>query len=113
MQKSPAIIDALIERPEMYQQMVSETTRQIPGSVHYIIKRFVKPSDWMQEDTGMIKYHYESSTPEKNYLELRFCVNGQVYCREHSNECKRCKIHEASNCHEKIESINVLSFVFA
>jgi hypothetical protein len=79
MQKSPVIIDALIERPEMYQQMVSESTRQIPGSVQYVIKRFVKPQDWMQEDTGMFKYHYESEASEKNYLELRFCFAGQVY----------------------------------
>jgi AraC family transcriptional regulator len=112
MQKSPVIIDALIERPEMYQQMVSESTRQIPGSVQYVIKRFVKPQDWMQEDTGMFKYHYESEASEKNYLELRFCFAGQVYCKEHVDACNKCKIHEASNCHEKLESINVVSFVF-
>jgi AraC-like DNA-binding protein len=112
MQKSPVIIDTLIERPEMYQQMVSETVRQIPGSVHYTMRRFVKPLDWMQEDTGMFKYHYESAGSEKNYLELRFCVNGQVYCREHIDNCNKCRSHSAANCHEKIESINVLSFIF-
>jgi AraC-like DNA-binding protein len=112
MQKSPVIIDTLIERPEMYQQMVSETVRQIPGSVHYTMRRFVKPLDWMQEDTGMFKYHYESAGSEKNYLELRFCVNGQVYCREHIDNCNKCRSHSADNCHEKIESINVLSFIF-
>jgi AraC family transcriptional regulator len=112
MQRSPAIIDALIERPEMYQLMVSESTRQIPGSVHYTIRRFVKPKDWMQEDTGMVRYHYESEASEKNFLELRFCVSGQVYCKEHVDACKKCKVHEATNCHEKLESINVLSFVF-
>lgn len=112
MLKSPAIIDALIERPEMYQRMVSESLRQIPGSVNYTIRRFVKPTDWMQEDTGMIRYHYESEASENNCLELRFCVTGQVYCKEHVDACKKCKLHEASNCHEKLESINVLSFVF-
>lgn len=112
MQKSPAIIDAIIERPEMYQQLVSETSREIPGSVHYSMRRFVKPGDWMQEDTGMLQYYYESSGSERNFLELRFCVTGQVYCREHVDNCKKCKVHESSNCHEKLESINVLSFVF-
>ena len=67
----------------------------------------------MQEDTGMIKYHFETSGSERNYLELRFCVNGQVYCKEHVDDCRRCKTHESSNCHEKIESINVLSFIFS
>jgi AraC-like DNA-binding protein len=112
MQKTPAIIDALIERPEMYQLMVSESLRQIPGSVNYTIRRFVKPNDWMQEDTGMIRYHYESEASEKNFLELRFCVTGQVYCKEHIDACNKCKVHETINCHEKLESINVLSFVF-
>jgi AraC family transcriptional regulator len=112
MQQGTAIIDAIIERPEMHQQLVSDVTHQIPGSVHYSIKRFVKPGDWMQEDMGMLKYHYESASSERNYLELRFCVSGQVYCREHADDCSKCKVHEAANCHEKIESINVLGFVF-
>lgn len=113
MQQAIAIIDAIIERPEMHQQLVSEIAHQIPGSVQYSMKRFIRPQNWMQDDTGMIKYHYENSGSEHNYLELRFCINGQVYCREHSNDCKKCKAHESSNCHDKIDSINVLSFVFS
>jgi AraC-like DNA-binding protein len=112
MQMASGIIDSIVERPEMHQQVLSEITQQIPGSVHYSIKKYVKPNDWMQEDMGMLKYHYEPSSPEKNFLELRFCVTGQVYCREHANECKKCRVHENSNCHQKIESINVLGFVF-
>lgn len=112
MQKTPVIIDTIIERPEMHQQLVSESNRQIPGSVNYSIRRFVKPADWMREDTGMLQYYYESPGSDRNFLELRFCVNGQVYCREHLDECKKCKIHESTNCHEKLESIDVLSFVF-
>jgi len=113
MQQATAIIDAIIERPEMHQQLVSEITHQIPGSVQYSMRRFIRPQNWMQEDTGMLKYHYETYGSERNYLELRFCVNGQVYCKEHIDDCKRCKAHESTNCHEKLESINVLSFIFS
>jgi len=113
MLQATAIIDAIIERPEMHQQLVSEITHQIPGSVQYSMRRFIRPQNWMQEDTGMLKYHYETSGSERNYLELRFCVSGQVYCKEHIDDCKRCKAHESTNCHEKIESINVLSFIFS
>ena len=113
MQQATAIIDAIIERPEMHQQLVSEISHQIPGSVQYSMKRFIRPLNWMQEDTGMLKYHYETSRSEHNYLELRFCVNGQIYCKENVDDCKRCKTHESTNCHEKIESINVLSFIFS
>ena len=113
MLQATAIIDAIIERPEMHQQLVSEITHQIPGSVQYSMRRFIRPQNWMQEDTGMLKYYYETSGAERNYLELRFCVSGQVYCKEHIDDCKRCKAHESTNCHEKIESINVLSFIFS
>ena len=112
MQIATAIIDAIIERPEMHQQLVSEISQQIPGSVQYSIKKYVKPNDWMQEDMGMIKYQYVPSSSQSNYLELRFCVAGQVYCREHADQCNKCRLHETSNCHEKLQSINVLSFIF-
>ena len=112
MQVAIPIADVVSERPDMHGQLVTESSRQIPGSLSYNIKRFVKPDDWMREDTGMLKYHYEASHPQRNYLELRFCVSGQVYCREHSNDCNQCKGHASSNCNEKLESIDILSFVF-
>jgi AraC-like DNA-binding protein len=112
MQIAASIVDSVSERPDMHGHLVMESTRQIPGSLRYSIKRFVKPGDWMREDTGMLKYHYESSLPQKNHLELRFCVSGQVYCREHADDCQHCKAHSVRNCPEKLESIDVLSFVF-
>jgi AraC-like DNA-binding protein len=112
MQVMAIINDLLAGQTEAQQQLVSETNRQIPGSVNYTMRRFTKPASWMQEDTGMIKYHYEPSDPERNYLELRFCVNGQVYCKEHIDDCNRCKTHSSVNCREKIESIDILSFIF-
>lgn len=106
------IPDVIAERPDMHGQLVSEWSRQIPGSISYSIKRFVKPEDWMREDTGLLKYNYEPSRPLGNHLELRFCVSGQVYCRDHADDCKKCKQHASANCHEKLESIDILSFVF-
>lgn len=104
--------NTIADRPEIQQQMVYETHRQIPGSVQYSIKRFVRPHDWMAGEAGMIRYHYESTSPEKNHLELRFCIQGNMYCRQHADDCKKCKAHQSSDCHEKIASVDVLSFVF-
>lgn len=112
MQAVVSIIDLVSERPDMQGQQVSELTRQAPGSINYSIKRFVKPDDWMREDTGMLRYHYDHDQPQKSFLELRFCVSGQVYCRDHADNCKNCRQHAARNCHEKLESIDILSFVF-
>ena len=104
--------NTITDRPEIQQQMVYETHRQIPGSVQYSIKRFVRPQDWMAGEAGMIRYHYETASPDKNHLELRFCIQGNMYCRQNADDCKKCKAHQSSDCHEKIASVDVLSFVF-
>ena len=104
--------NSIADRPEIQQAMVYETHREIPGSVHYSIKRFVRPDDWMAGEAGMIKYHIEPARPEQNHLELRFCIQGNMYCRQHADDCRKCKAHQSSDCHEKIDSVDVLSFVF-
>ena len=53
MQQATAIIDAIIERPEMHQQLVSEITHQIPGSVQYSMKRFIRAA---KLDAGRYRY---------------------------------------------------------
>ncbi|HZF65825.1 MAG TPA: AraC family transcriptional regulator [Chitinophagaceae bacterium] len=109
-----ASLDLVSERPDMHGQLVSEWSRQIPGSVSYSIRRFLKPHDWMQEDSGLIKYHIQPSHDVENHLELRFCVCGQVTCRDQpGGGLGFCKQHEKRNCSEKIGSIDVLSFVFS
>jgi AraC-like DNA-binding protein len=112
MQQTASIVDVVTERPDMHGQMVFETSHQNPGSINYSIKRYVKPADWMREDTGLIKYRFLASAPHKSSLELWFCVSGKVHCKEQEGECKRCKVHSSANCHEKIDSIDILSFVF-
>jgi len=101
-----------IDASSSTQRIVYESGQQIPGSVQYSIKRFVKPDDWMSEDLGMLRYHYEPDQPENNHLELRFCVTGNMYCRQYEAGCNRCSIHDTANCQQKLESIDVLSFVF-
>lgn len=66
----------------------------------------------MREDTGSLRYHYNPENEDKNHLELKFCVAGQMYCRQHADSSGKCKLHGAANCLEKIESIDVLNFIF-
>jgi AraC-like DNA-binding protein len=93
--------------------VIFEEARQIPGSVQYAIKRFAKPTDWMGDEIGQMRYHYEAAAPEKNYLELRFCLIGNMYCRKYQNECNQCKAHFSAFCNEKIESVDFISFRFS
>lgn len=105
--------DTIADRSEIQQQMVYETTQQIPGSVRYSIKRFARPENWMAGDAGVLKYHVEQEGIQNNHVELRFCIQGNMYCRLSEDECKKCKFHQATNCGEKIDSVDVLTFVFS
>ena len=89
-----------------------EVERAVPGSVHYAIKRYRKLSQWNIDDTGVLVYNYEKNNPAANYLELKFCVSGNIYCREKRTECDFCKFSASKSCVEKVESVDVLSFSF-
>ena len=92
--------------------VLQDIDRAVPGSVHYSIKRYRKETQWNMEDTGMLVYHYEKNNPDEHYLELKFCVTGNVYCREKQTECNFCKLNASKTCLEKVDSIDVLSFSF-
>src|SRR5215218_10286544 len=93
--------------------LVFETGRQIPGSVQYSIRRYARPQNWIGDEMGVLKYHYEHNGSEKNHLELKFCLTGNMYCRQHGTECNQCKAHASLHCEEKVESIDILSFIFS
>ncbi len=95
-------------------QLLTETIRSVPGSVQFTIKRYLKPNDWMADDTGMLKYHYEASEPNNNNkLELKFCLSGNMYCNDLPENCDKCKVQKASGCKEKLESVDLLNFTFS
>jgi len=92
--------------------VLQDTERVVPGSVQYSIKRYRRQTQWNMEDTGMLVYHYEKNNPAANYLELKFCVTGNVYCREKQSECDSCKLNASKTCIEKVNSVDVLNFSF-
>ena len=94
-------------------QLLQEKVQQIPGSVQYTIKRYRKHSQWNIDDTGMLVYHYEKNEKKENYLELRYCVSGNVYCRKKDTECDMCQFSASKNCVEKVDSVDVVSFRFS
>ena len=99
----------MLEDIESLQQVV----RHVPGSVKYSIHRYKKMPQWSIEDTGVLVYHYKKNDPAENYLELKFCVSGNVYCRKKETECDYCQLNGSRGCVEKVDSIDVLSFTFS
>lgn len=115
MHQPPDILHLACKQAYMPEQMVllQEKERQIPGSVQYTIKRYQRNLQWNIDDTGMLVYHYEKHDPGESYLELNFCISGNMYCRLKDTECDRCRFHESNNCVEKVESMDVMSFRFS
>lgn len=93
-------------------QLLLHKEKQIPGSVTYAIKRYARETQWNFDDTGLIIYHVNKENPAENKLELKFCVSGNVYCREKKTECDFCRYSASKNCVEKVDSVDVLSFSF-
>lgn len=110
----PDILTLAYKRAPMQEDLVvlHEKEQQMPGSVHYSIKRYGRNPRLNIEDTGVMVYHYEKSDPSKNYLELKFCVAGNMYCRHKDTECNMCRSGLNGHCTDKEESIDVLGFRF-
>src|SRR5438045_1029509 len=83
--------------------------QQIPGSAHYVIRRYNAPQFANAEDKGMLVYHYNKNQPEENFFELRFCITGNKYCSE--KNCMACKASE-EQC-KSHNSVDVFSFHFS
>jgi AraC family transcriptional regulator len=112
--QTPDILAMAYKQPIMVDQLVTlqEKDRHIPGSVQYTIKRYRKEPRWNMDDLGMLVYHYKKDEPARNYLELRFCIAGNVYCRHKEVECDSCKLNATPGCSERVETVDVLSFRF-
>jgi AraC-like DNA-binding protein len=115
MHQPPDILALAYKQAPMQDQwhLLYQAQRQIPGSVNYTIKRYHRNNQWNIEDTGMMVYHYERASPKENYLELKFCVTGNVYCKEKNTECDMCKFNSQEDCNKRMESVDVLSFKFS
>jgi AraC family transcriptional regulator len=115
MHNPPDILSLAYKQALMHDQLVllQEKEQQIPGSIQYTIRRYHRNIQWNIEDIGMMVYHYVQSRPKENYLELKFCVSGNVYCRKKDTECDMCRFSESKNCAERVDSVDVVSFRFS
>lgn len=93
-------------------ELLAEKEKQIPGTWKYTIRRFKRHPQWTAEDTGMFQYHVQEGNPSQNYMELRFCVLGNAYCRDKNMDCDSCRINQSPYCDHKVPSVDVLNFRF-
>src|SRR4029079_5019618 len=93
-------------------ELLHEKEKQIPGTWKYAIRRYRRHPQWNAEDTGMFVYHVQESNPVMNYMELRFCVLGNAYCRDKNMYCDTCRINGRPDCSHKGPTVDVLNFTF-
>jgi len=115
MYNPPDILSLAYKQSLMVEEMrvLQERQQQIPGSIHYSIKRYERNIQWNIDDMGMMVYQYKQTEPKENYLELRFCLSGNVYCRKKETECDRCQLGASRHCVERVESVDVVCFRFS
>ena len=115
MHNPPDILTVAYKQTFMHGEMnlLQEKEQQIPGSVQYSIRRYDRHPQWSIEDTGMMVYHYEKTEPSKNYLELRFCISGNVYCKKKETECDACQYGGSKKCPDRAETVDVVNFRFS
>ncbi|RYY51861.1 MAG: hypothetical protein EOO09_22770, partial [Chitinophagaceae bacterium] len=108
MHNPPDILALAYKQAPLQEQLtlLQEKQQSVPGTVQYHIKRFRRNAQWNMEDTGMLVYHYEKNKVQDSYLELKFCVSGNMYCRHKNTECNRCKVSASKDCAEKEESVD-------
>lgn len=115
MHQPPDILTLANKQSYMQDEMLQlySKEQQIPGSVQYAIYRYRRNPQWSIEDTGMMVYHYEKGAQNDKYLELRFCISGNVYCRHKAAACDLCQYAPSRNCPEREDTVDVLSFRFS
>lgn len=114
MHQAPDIWTLAYKQAPMQEQMslIHEKEQQLPGSVQYTIKRYKRNAQWNMEDTGIMVYHFEKEKNRDSFLELKFCISGNIYCRQKDSECDKCKLNASKDCLLKEESVDLLSFKF-
>lgn len=102
------------KQPILYNELelLHEVERIVPGSIHYSIKRYKKLPQWAIDDTGILEYVFSKNNEIENTLNLKFCVSGNIFCKQKQTECDACKLNGTLNCSDKVDSVDVLSFNF-
>lgn len=102
------------KHPIMVEELhvLHEKEKQIPGTWQYKITRYRKQRQWNVDDVGMLVYHVKKNEPLANFLELKFCISGNAYCKQKETECDNCRMGLSKKCEEKLPTVDVLNFRF-
>ena len=52
----------ILKKQEVQTELLLEASSQIPGSVHYSIKRYARPQNWIADDVGVNSSYAHEAT---------------------------------------------------
>ncbi len=115
MHQAQDILSIASRQPVMQEELhlLEQKEQQMPGSVQYSIRRYHKNKQWGLDEAGMMVYHFKKEDLSENYLELKFCLTGNVYCNHEGTECNKCRLNPMKGGRAEVESVDVLSFRFS
>ena len=91
--------------------LLYEQEKQIPGSVHYSIKRYKLQPHWAMEDVAMLAYNFQTQPVKEKSIELHFCISGNRYCLNEACNNGLCK-KQSSACTDAA-TFDVFQFRFS
>jgi AraC-like DNA-binding protein len=91
-------------------ELLVRKEKQIPGTWEYQILRYRLRPQWAVEDKGQLEYH--APYGEAPWLELKYQISGNTWCREKDVECDACKALETRGCAARIPTVDLLQFRF-
>jgi len=110
----PALLGSEWNHPISQIHVLQSIQKKIPGSVGYTIHRYQQPANWASKDMLQVSYLFAENQPASDsQIQLRYCISGNFYCREKSQECDYCKWNQSAACIEKLETVDYLEFTFS
>lgn len=96
--------------PAEHAHVVYHAVNELGGDVRCEVSRVERTAERPVDDLVTISY---ITLKKETYLQLRYCVSGNMYCRQNGAACHQCRAHEADSCRERIETIDEVSISFS
>jgi AraC family transcriptional regulator len=87
--------------------------KELTNLITFTIDKYAKNVHWGFEDCGLLVYQKQVKETEEESLQLQFCLNGTVTCKNQETKCSNCILNKPNSCLSAVDSANVLYFTFS
>lgn len=108
----PTFIESSVDHSGLNAPLVYEGKKTIAGELQVSIRRYEKPVGFMAEDVAVLNYQVSKKKRQENTLELKYCLVGNMYCRQFDAACESCKLQGTLSCDRQVETVDYFHFVF-